>query len=201
LGNKINANSMMSKSVTGIIILAADSSLRLGKPKQNLVYRGQTLLQRAIETALSTVSETVMVILGVDAGLIIPTINNQEINIIQNDDLNKDVASSIRLSVIKIQELNPAISSIILMGYDQPFIDTHILNLLILAKTKSGIAACDYNDTNGLPALFDKIYFDELLSLKSNEDVKKLLKKYLATATVIPFEQGAFNIDTLEDLE
>ncbi|TWJ00728.1 molybdenum cofactor cytidylyltransferase [Mucilaginibacter frigoritolerans] len=191
----------MSKPVIGIIILAAGSSSRLGKPKQNLVYKGQTLLQRAIETAHSSACETIMVILGANAEVIIPTINEPEISIIQNNNWIEGIASSIRLGVAKIQELNPAISSVILMLCDQPFIDTHILNMLTLAKTKSGIAACGYNDTVGPPALFDKAYFDELLGLKGTEGAKKLLTKYTDTVTIVPFEKGKIDIDTLEDFE
>jgi molybdenum cofactor cytidylyltransferase len=191
----------MSKSVIGIIILAAGSSSRLGKPKQNLVYKGQTLLQRAIETAHSTIYETIMVVLGANAEAIIPTINNPKVNIIQNNEWAEGMASSIRLGVAKIQELNSSINSVILMLCDQPFIDTHILNMLMLAKTKSGIAACGYNDTIGPPAMFDKVHFDELLELKGGEGAKKLLTKYADRVTIIPFEQGRTDIDTLEDFE
>jgi molybdenum cofactor cytidylyltransferase len=191
----------MNKSTTGIIILAAGSISQSDSPKQNLIYHGQTLLQRAIETALSTVSQTLMVILGVDAEVIIPTINNLDIYVVQNDARTEDIASSIKSGIIKIKEIKPEISSAILMGYDQPFIDTHILNMLILAKTKSGIAACNYNNAIGLPALFDKVYFDELLALKGDEDIKKLLTKYVDTATIIPFEQGAFYIESPKGLE
>jgi len=191
----------MNKPVIGIIILAAGSSSRLGKPKQNLVYKGQTLLQRAIETARSTASETIVLILGANADVIIPTINNQDIYIIQNNSWPEGMASSIRLGVTKTQEINPDITSVILMLCDQPFIDTHILNMLMLAKTKSGIAACGYNDTIGTPALFDKAYFNELLELKGGEGAKKLLTKYADVATIVPFEKGKIDIDTLQDFE
>ena len=35
---------------TGVILLAAGSSLRLGRPKQLINYQGKTLIQKAIET-------------------------------------------------------------------------------------------------------------------------------------------------------
>jgi molybdenum cofactor cytidylyltransferase len=40
--------------MTALIILAAGASTRLGKPKQNLVFQRQTLLEKAIETGLAS---------------------------------------------------------------------------------------------------------------------------------------------------
>jgi molybdenum cofactor cytidylyltransferase len=187
--------------MTGIIILAAGSSSRLGKPKQNLIYRGQTLLQRAIETANASISQPVMVVLGANADVIEPTIVNCQVNIIYNPDWAEGIASSIRLGITEIQKIEPNIASIILMLSDQPFLDTHILNFLVLSKSKTGIVACSYNDIVGPPALFDAIYFPELLSLKGNEGAKKLLVEYADTISTIPFPRGSVDIDTVEDYE
>jgi molybdenum cofactor cytidylyltransferase len=189
----------MTNRSTGIIILAAGSSSRLGRPKQNLIYRGQTLLQRAIETAASTVCETILVVLGANAEAIIPTINNTKVNVIENPDWTGGMATSIKSGIIEIEKINPAINAVILMLCDQPFVDTHLLNMLILSQTKSGIAACAYNSTIGPPALFNKIYFNELINLMGNEGAKNLLTKYADVLTVIPYEQGGNDIDTIED--
>lgn len=189
----------MTNRSTGIIILAAGSSSRLGRPKQNLIYRGQTLLQRAIETAASTVCETILVVLGANAEAIIPTINNTKVNVIENPDWTGGMATSIKSGIIEIEKINPAINAVILMLCDQPFVDTHLLNMLILSQTKSGIAACAYNSTIGPPALFNKIYFNELINLMGNEGAKNLLTKYADVLTIIPYEQGGIDIDTIED--
>jgi len=53
--------------MTGIIILAAGASTRMGSPKQQLMYQGKTLLQHTIETALSTECSPVIVVLGAHA--------------------------------------------------------------------------------------------------------------------------------------
>ena len=49
---------------TGVIILAAGESSRLGSPKQLLVYSGATLLQHAIDAAQSSDAGLVIVVLG-----------------------------------------------------------------------------------------------------------------------------------------
>ena len=51
----------------GVMVLAAGSSSRLGKPKQSLLYNDKTLLQHAVHAALTSGAHPVMVVLGADA--------------------------------------------------------------------------------------------------------------------------------------
>ena len=55
-----------------IIILAAGVSSRLGRPKQSLLYKGHTLLQHSIETALAAPAQRVIVVLGANAATLQP---------------------------------------------------------------------------------------------------------------------------------
>ena len=73
------------KNNIAIIILAAGSSSRLGRPKQLLELNGKTLLQKSIETALN-VSINVTVVLGANENLVRPTISGFPINIILNEN-------------------------------------------------------------------------------------------------------------------
>lgn len=187
--------------MTGIIILAAGSSSRLGRPKQNLVYKGKTLLQRTVETAVSSVGKPVMVVLGGNAEVIRPTLENYNIEIALNADWQQGMASSIRTGLTKLMNINPKIDSVILMLCDQPFVDTYLLNLLIAAKAHEGICASYYNDTVGPPVLFDAVYFDELLKLQGAEGAKKLMQQYAEKVKQIPFALGVVDIDTMEDYE
>ncbi|HEY4323871.1 MAG TPA: nucleotidyltransferase family protein [Mucilaginibacter sp.] len=189
--------------MTGLIILAAGSSSRLGTPKQNLIYRGQTLLQKAIETAISSVCKPVIVVLGANESTIKPTITDMPVNIIYNPDWQEGMASSVRLGIKEMQKTKPVADSVILMLCDQPFVDANILNTLVEAKTnnKAGIFGCAYNNTIGAPVLFDDVYFDDLLSLRGREGAKKLLTKYKDKVISVPFPLGSFDIDTVEDYE
>jgi molybdenum cofactor cytidylyltransferase len=187
--------------MTAIIILAAGSSSRLGKPKQNLVYKGQTLLQRAIETARASVCSPVMLVLGANYELIRQGMKNLPIRTIYNQDWEEGMASSIRLGTKTMQKLYPKISSIILMLCDQPFADAPLLDELVKKKSLNGIIASGYNDTAGPPVLFDKKYFDDLLLLKGHEGAKKLLLQHPEDVFIIQFPLAGIDIDTMEDFE
>jgi molybdenum cofactor cytidylyltransferase len=187
--------------MTGIIILAAGSSSRLGKAKQNLVYKGKTLLQRTIETALASVCAPVIVVLGANAPIIRPTIEQYDIIIVWNADWDEGMASSIREGITALKRLSPESRSVILSLCDQPFVDTYVLNHLIMAKSKEGIVASAYNDAIGPPVLFDATYFDDLLALKGSEGAKKVIQQYSEKVIEIIFPQGSIDIDTIEDFE
>jgi len=185
----------------GIIILAAGSSSRLGQPKQNLLFEGKTLLQRAIDTALSTYCSPIIVVLGANSSQITPTLDARNVTLVYNPNWAEGMASSIRLGLKSAMEINPAIEVVVLMVCDQPFLDTAVLNALIAVQvqTGSGVVASHYDNTFGVPVLFNKKYFDELLQLKGQEGARKLLQKYQDTISFVDYPKGSIDIDTEED--
>jgi molybdenum cofactor cytidylyltransferase len=187
--------------MTGIIVLAAGASTRLGEPKQQLLYKGKTLLQHAVDAAVESMAQLVIVVLGANAEGIKNDITKQGVAVIHNKDWEEGMASSIRAGITELQKLSPGIDDTILMLCDQPFVDAALLNSLMLNKhpTSKPIIACAYNNTVGPPALFDKTYFSALLSLNGQEGAKKLLMKYRDKVFTIPFDKGAIDIDTVED--
>lgn len=190
--------------MTGIIILAAGASNRFGSPKQNQTYQGKTLLQRAIQTALTCLHcEKVIVVLGANEQLIRPNIDEQLVDVIHNPRWEEGMGSSIKVGVAEILRLEPRITSIILMLCDQPFVDSFLISQLIEKKEVNdcGIIACGYRGILGAPALFDIKYFPELLGLQSTEGAKKIIEAHTDDVFILPFPLGAIDIDTADDLE
>jgi molybdenum cofactor cytidylyltransferase len=189
--------------MTGVIILAAGSSSRLGQPKQNLIFQGKTLLQMAIDNALASVCETVVVVLGGNVSAIQPTIAGQPVSVIVNPDWQEGMASSIRCGLVELQRISQSFSSALLMLCDQPFADSKVLNQLVQKKIDSGmlIIASSYNGIAGTPALFDISIFPELLQLTGQEGAKKLLTNHADKVLAVPFASGGIDIDTMEDYD
>lgn len=183
--------------MTGIVILAAGSSSRLGQPKQNLVFEGETLLQRIIKRSLAVANGPVIVVLGGNADLIKPTIEDLPVTIICNDNWQHGMSSSITAGITEIQK--SGVSSVIITLCDQPFINCDLLTQLMSGRSSGAIVACSYNNTIGTPALFGSKYFSELLELKGSEGAKHLLIRYKEDARIIPFPLGNVDIDTMDD--
>ena len=183
--------------MTGVIILAAGASSRLGEPKQNLLFKGQTFLQNAVGSALQSKCRPVIVVLGANADKIEPISGTTTL---YNKDWKEGMASSIRIGVEHIIK-DPSINSVIITLCDQPFVSSELLNKLIdkQIETDKSIVACTYSGTTGVPALFDRTLFPELLVLQGQEGAKKILKTHNNKTATIPFEQGNIDIDTQDD--
>jgi molybdenum cofactor cytidylyltransferase len=185
--------------MTAAINLAAGESNRLGQPKQILIFKSQTLLERAIDSAQRSNCSTVIVVLGANAGLINPIPGTSTL---YNNHWQEGMATSIITGINEVNE-NPSIDKVIILLCDQPFLDADLLNLMIDKQSETGkpIVACHYNNTTGVPVLFDRSIFADLLLLKGAEGAKKILKNHTDQIATIPFERGSIDIDTPEDFE
>ena len=184
-----------------ILILAAGSSSRLGQPKQLVEFEGQTLIERITHTSLS-VSDKVSIVLGANIELIKPKLLtfSDRINIIENPDWQEGMGTSIRVGMENLAQKSDAV--IILLS-DQPLISQVLLQNIMqtFANKKFPIVACDYGGQLGVPILFGKSFFPELLKLKGEQGAKSFLKNYPKEIATISFKEGLFDIDTPEDLD
>lgn len=189
--------------MTGLVILAAGESRRLGEPKQNVLHNGESLLQHAVKTAVYSACRPVIIILGAYAEEIQLQIKEQTVVIYHNPQWQEGMASSIRLGIKMLQQTEAGVSAVIFMVCDQPHVNTELLDDLINTKAATGkdIVASSYNNTLGVPVLFDKKFFPELLLLKGGEGAKKLLLKHKNSLVSVPFPLGSIDIDTAKDYE
>ena len=166
-----------------IIVLAAGASKRLGRPKQLLVWEGETLLERAARIA-SEVAPTVVVIS--------PELVSQcHAQFVVNHDSAEGVASSIRAGVRAVN------GDLLIMLCDQPLITAEHLQALIDAK--SPIAATGYNGISGVPAFFAAKYREQLLALRGDVGAKRVIEAHPGELVTIPFEPAALDVDTAAD--
>lgn len=187
--------------MTGIIILAAGNSSRLGQPKQLLRYKDVTLLQQIISQASVIKESVVIVVTGANHELIEKEIDSSEIEIVFNVDWELGMSSSINNGLRKAVQLYPEIEKCIFSVCDQPFVSHSIFENLIheYHKTGKGIVASAYAETLGTPVLLDKKYFKELVNLKGQQGAKKIINQFLEDTASVPFEKGDIDIDTEDD--
>lgn len=187
---------------TGVLILAAGSSSRLGKPKQLLKFGEETLLSKTIKSAQEAILGPVLVVLGSQSDLIKSTLKIDGVKWIVNQNWESGMASSLQAGLNFLIE-NERPDQVLLLLSDQPFVNPELVNQLIKEKENSGkgIAACSYSDTIGVPAIIEKKYFSELLNLKGDQGAKKVIKHHLDDLVQIPFENGKIDIDTQADWE
>ena len=188
-----------------IVLLAAGSSSRLGGPKQLLMYKEHTLLQHSIQIALASLANRVIVVLGANAGIIATGITKEDdrLTCITNDQWQEGLASSIRCGLQYLLSQKPAPQNVLFMVCDQPYINTILLNKLITLQRQTGhsIVASKYAKTAGIPAIFSRDLFPELLQLTGDKGARKLIEQQKEAVATVAFPLGTIDIDTMADYE
>lgn len=187
----------------GVMLLAAGSSSRLGRPKQLLTFEGQTLLQYSLQVAQEASIGPVLVVLGANANEIGAEVTGKDVHTVFNPDWQEGMAASIRCGVQHLQQVAPGVEALILMVCDQPFVSAALLQSLVAAHQDTGktIVTCTYAGTFGPPTLFHKTLFPELLQLTGDVGARKVLKQHADEVAAFPFPEGRLDIDTENDYQ
>jgi len=191
-------------STLGLVLLAAGGSTRLGTPKQLLPYRGKSLLRRAAESAVASNCRPIVVVLGAHAEDCNHELHNLPVAIVVNPDWMEGMGVSIRLGMGTLLRESPRpLDAVIVMLCDQPLVTVGTLNALIDAidSTSARIIASTYGEVSGVPALFDKSLFPELLNLNGVQGAKQILQRYPHDIHKVAFADGGIDIDTAADYE
>jgi molybdenum cofactor cytidylyltransferase len=200
----------------GAVILAAGGSSRLGQPKQLLMFRGEPLLCRAVRAAAEAGCKPILVVIGEINEVMRQTVAMRDSRIasfreqkvvvgptptlVENSEWRRGIGTSIRRG---LEQLPEDVQAVVLLTCDQPFVDGLIVRQLIAAHEETGepIVASSYANTLGVPALFDRSCFDELLALPDDSGAKAFIVSRLDDVATIAFEAGAIDIDTPADFQ
>jgi molybdenum cofactor cytidylyltransferase len=185
----------------GIVVLAAGGSRRLPGPKQLLRFRGRTLLRRAAQAAIEAGCGPVSVVLGSGAKQLRFELVDLGVRVVENPRWKEGMSTSIHAGLEALEATSPP-DATLFMTCDQPFVTSALLRELVaiyVAKHPPAVA-CEYAGTVGVPALFDRSLFGDLRELEGDQGAKRVLERHLKTVARIPFEQGAVDIDTPEDV-
>jgi molybdenum cofactor cytidylyltransferase len=191
---------MRMNSVAAVII-AAGSSSRLGQPKQLLVLNGEALLQRAICNAHEAGASPVIVVLGAHREQIQSEVDFSKAGIVVNRGWEEGMASSIRAGVDELQKA-PDVPGVLLMLCDQPAVTAEHLGRMISAfrQNPANAIASVYSGKRGIPAIFPREAFPDLLALRGDQGARGLLSAPSRTVTEIALDGGELDIDRPEDL-
>ncbi len=185
-----------------IVIPAAGASTRLGRPKQLVVFEGESLIRRAVRSSLS-VCENVVVVLGSDVNDIEPELAglSTEICINKNwkDGIGTSIAEGVRLAEKKFKDLN----GFLIHLSDLPLVTSVELRKLLEAadSEREKIVFSVYEDFEGVPAYFPSRYFSGLASLEGDFGAQGLIKS-AEPESKIGVRNGIryFDVDSEEDL-
>lgn len=181
------------------VILAAGDSSRLGRPKQLIRVEGMSLLRRAAVIACASHAAEVIALLGHDPTAMRRELDGLRVRVLENPEWHEGISSSIRAAV---RGLPPASDGVLFLTCDQPRLTGEHLDALMgaFARSPGSPVASGYGGTAGVPALFPRALFGELLLLDGDRGAQRVALAHERELVVIPWPDGSFDVDTAPDL-
>jgi molybdenum cofactor cytidylyltransferase len=151
----------------------------MGVPKQLLQFGGETMLRRAVRVALEAGCRPVLVVTGAEATVVRETLRGLDVREVENEQWKSGMSSSVRVGIEAVLAANPDTAAVVLMVCDQPFVTPEIIVGLVRShrETNCSIIASRYGHSYGVPALFNRRHFAELMKLKGAGGAKKIHPK------------------------
>lgn len=177
------------------LVLAAGNSSRLGQPKQLLIYQNETLLHRAVRTALTAGYAPVVVVTGALDAELRHAVADLPCQAVHNPDWAAGMGASIRAG---LAALGPAATAVLVISSDQPLIEAGQLAALVQHQQATGApaVAAAYADAFGIPALFTTSALADLHNIRPEQGAKPLLARYGPALALVPMPDAAFDVDT-----
>src|SRR6266550_1675773 len=185
------------------VVLAAGGSARFRKPKQFAPFRGETFIRHIVAAAIDARCTPVLVVTGKDSARIGLELSEFTVTIAMNPHWQSGLGSSIVVGIRHAMNLAPDVDAVALLTCDQPFVTATVLAQLIQLRLTSGkpIVASAYAETIGIPALFDRSCFPDLLRLKGDCGAKGIILAWPHDVASFDFPAGEIDIDTAADYE
>jgi len=160
------------------VVLAAGTSSRMGRNKLIELVRGKPLVRQAVDAALASRLNPVLVVTGHEADKISVTLNGAPVTIVHNDKFSEGLSASIRAGIAAVPE--DCEGAMILLG-DMPDISPALIDRLIAAFDPAGghaICVATAGDRRGHPVLWARPFFPEMMSLKGDKGARDLFEAH-----------------------
>ena len=185
----------------GAVLLAAGASTRMGTVKQLLSWKKSTLLEHSIEQLKESNIDSLVVVLGANEGLIRDQVTLGNFDVVVNANWEQGMATSIACGVNYLKENNSDLEHVLIALSDQPLLDSKYYNALInnFVNNDSKLVCSAYSDRFGVPAIFDQMYFPNLLQLQGQKGARSLLRGGSIEVSSIDAGDLAVDLDTKEE--
>ncbi|MCC3159270.1 nucleotidyltransferase family protein [Hymenobacter sp. 15J16-1T3B] len=184
------------------VLLAAGASTRMGQPKQLLPYQGRTLLRRAAETALAAGCAPVIIVTGALHQELAVEVADLPVQLVHNAVWEAGLGTSIGVGVQAVEDAAPEAPAVLVLLTDQPLVTAELLRQLLREWQLSGLpVATGYADSVGVPAVFGRLVWPQLLALPAAAGAKLLLQRLGDELVVVPFPAAALDVDTPEQYQ
>lgn len=188
------------------IVLAAGESTRYGKPKQLLDWHGEPFARVVARKAVESGMKPVILVTGAHADEVGYTVADLGIEIVNSEDWKRGQAGSIKAGLQYLAHGSNgfnAVGACVFLLVDQPHITPSILQAL-MEKHAEGlypILAPMVMDRRANPVLFDRVTFEDLLTLEGDTGGRGIFHKHRVEYLPWHDDRLLLDVDTPEQYQ
>jgi molybdenum cofactor cytidylyltransferase len=181
-----------------VVLLAAGGSRRFGRPKQLARIAGESILRRAVRSAVAIAPGGCVVVLGAQAERLRQELSGLPAQVVVNRAWRRGLSSSL---VAGLDALPQTARAALLVLADQASLGPGDLALVAAAwqaRPRSVVASLA-GGVLGPPAVFPRRHFGELRRLRGDQGARDLLRHPGRPVVVIELPAAALDVDTPAD--
>jgi len=190
--------------VLSLIVLAAGKSTRMrGRNKLLVRIGGAPMIRRVVESALSSMVDEVIVVVGWEANKIRSALRSLPCRCVVNKDFRTGQSSSVKAG---LRAVTDSAEAILVLPGDVALINAHSIDMVVKAykNRKSAIVVAAHSGRSGHPILLSKELFNEIERIdEATLGLKSIVNRHQSEVQMV--ETGSENVlrdvDTPEDLK
>jgi len=173
--------------------------LAAGAARQPVRLRGEPVLRELVANAAFVAGQSVTIVVGAHAASVAATLRQRAVSLALNRGWEEGIASSVRVAV---HSAPPGSAALLLLLADQVAVTADDLRRLHASWRRHPvlIAAALYRGAPGLPAIFPRWAFTDLLGLRGERDPRTVLRSNVDRLVRVPMDNAAIDLDAPEDL-
>jgi CTP:molybdopterin cytidylyltransferase MocA len=184
---------------TAAVVLAAGRGVRFGgdTPKPLLPLGGQTLLARALSSALaSRLAPVLCVVSDAEVEDEVP----EQVEVVHNADPARGIASSLQTALTALAG-NERIGAVVVGLADQPLVGAEAYRRVADARDDvTPLAVATYGGVRGNPVMIARSLWPDAMALTGDEGARVLIRRYGAREVPCDDTGEPTDIDTPDDL-
>lgn len=187
----------------GAVVLAAGQSSRMGANKLLAEIGGTPLVRRAVEAALASAADPVIVVTGHAGDAVEAALAGLDVRFAGNPDFARGLSTSLKQGINALPE--DCDGAAILLA-DMPDVSAALIDKLIAAfdpAEERAICVASRSGRRGNPVLWARRFFPEILSLEGDSGARALMTAY--DELVVEVEAGddapLIDLDTPQALD
>jgi molybdenum cofactor cytidylyltransferase len=183
------------------LILAAGASSRMGgHPKALLPWGETTVLQHLLRQVKQAGLKTVVLVTGAHHEQLKPALASESISVCHNPHWDRGIGSSLSRGIGYLNSKFPMANAVLVLLSDQPLLTHEYLGLMLseYAKFSEQMVVSGYGESEGVPAIFPRKYWDSLLKIAPERGASSFIKSKKPNFRILQPGKALMDIDTPE---